>query len=185
MHTGVPVNDGLFNVGLGSQTPGGISTNVWDGDRFLEIKVNTETLMPREPIRSVPIAGLALSVPDGSITSDKLSVEPWSDLPLASGFYSPPNSSWQKAQYRKIGDIVYLRGTITIDSGLIDGGDIVATLPAGYRPPATVTFVSEPHHSLTTKHRLDVSATGSVSIQRRAGDTPHVALDGVFFSVTP
>jgi len=82
-HTAVPVSGGLFSVGLGSQTPGGIPTTVWDDDRYLEIAVGGETLAPRELIRSVPIAGMALTVPDGaigtaqvaggSITSDKLS----------------------------------------------------------------------------------------------------------------
>lgn len=71
-HTSVPVNDGLFNIGLGAQTSGGIPTTVWDGDRYLEITVNGETLTPREPIRSVPIAGLALTVPDAAIKSNHL-----------------------------------------------------------------------------------------------------------------
>ncbi|RLC78181.1 MAG: hypothetical protein DRJ03_15505 [Chloroflexi bacterium] len=71
-HTAVPVSDGLFSVGLGSQTSGGIPTNVWDGDRYLEITVGGETLSPRELIRSVPIAGMALTVPDDSITMEKI-----------------------------------------------------------------------------------------------------------------
>lgn len=61
-HPAVPVSGGLFSVGLGSQTSGGIPTTTWDGDRYLEITVGGETLAPRELIRSVPIAGMALSV---------------------------------------------------------------------------------------------------------------------------
>ena len=34
-HAAVPVSDGLFSVGLGSQTSGGIPTSVWNGDRYL------------------------------------------------------------------------------------------------------------------------------------------------------
>jgi len=71
-HAAVPVSNGLFSVGLGSQTAGGIPTTVWNGDRYLEITVSGETLSPRELIHSVPIAGMALTVPDGAITSDKL-----------------------------------------------------------------------------------------------------------------
>ena len=67
-HTAVPVSEGLFSVGLGSLTGGGIPTSVWDGDRYLEITVGGETLSPRELIRSVPIAGMALTVPDGAIS---------------------------------------------------------------------------------------------------------------------
>jgi hypothetical protein len=65
VHDAVPVSDGLFSVGLGSQTSGGIPTSTWNGDRYLEITVGGETLSPRELIRSVPIAGMALTVPDG------------------------------------------------------------------------------------------------------------------------
>ncbi len=71
-HLGVSVTDGLFSVDLGSQTTGGIPTSTWDGDRYLEITVNGEPLTPRELIRSVPIAGMALTVPDGAITTEKI-----------------------------------------------------------------------------------------------------------------
>jgi len=71
-HAAVPVSEGLFSVGLGSQTPGGIPTTTWDGDRYLEITVGGETLSPRELIRSVPIAGIALTVPDGAIGPDQI-----------------------------------------------------------------------------------------------------------------
>lgn len=71
-HAAVPVSEGLFNVGLGSLTPGGIPTGVWSGDRYLEIGIGGETLSPRELIRSVPVAGMALTVPDGAIGSAQI-----------------------------------------------------------------------------------------------------------------
>jgi hypothetical protein len=77
-HGTVKVSDGLFSVGLGSETTGGIPTSVWNGDRYLEITVDDEVLSPRELIRSVPIAGMALTVPDKTITSEKLAVTSWS-----------------------------------------------------------------------------------------------------------
>ncbi|MBN1877650.1 MAG: hypothetical protein JXA33_25735 [Anaerolineae bacterium] len=69
-HLTVPVSDGLFSVGLGSQTTCGIPTNVLSGDVWLEITVDGETLSPREQLRAVPYAmqaRVALTVPDGSI----------------------------------------------------------------------------------------------------------------------
>jgi hypothetical protein len=72
VHDAVPVSDGLFSVGLGSRTAGGIPTTTWNGDRYLEITVGGETLSPRELIRSVPIAGMALTVPDGAIGSSQI-----------------------------------------------------------------------------------------------------------------
>ncbi len=74
-HAAVPVSEGLFSVGLGSQTGGGIPTTTWNGDRYLEITVGGETLSPRELIRSVPIAGMALTVPDGSVESSDLDLD--------------------------------------------------------------------------------------------------------------
>jgi hypothetical protein len=71
-HAAVPVSQGLFNVGLGSLTSGGIPTSVWNGDRYLEIGVGGETLSPRELIRSVPVAGMALTVPDGAIAGAQI-----------------------------------------------------------------------------------------------------------------
>lgn len=75
-HAYVPVNNGLFNVGLGSQTTGGIPTAVWGGDRYLQITVGGETLTPRELIRSVPVAGMSLSVPDASISQEQAPFAP-------------------------------------------------------------------------------------------------------------
>jgi hypothetical protein len=57
-HAAVPVSEGLFNVGLGSLTGGGIPTSVWNGDRYLEITVGGETLSSRGLICSAPIAGV-------------------------------------------------------------------------------------------------------------------------------
>ncbi|MBN1874898.1 MAG: H-type lectin domain-containing protein [Anaerolineae bacterium] len=73
-HATVPVSDGLFSVGLGSQTAGGIPTSVLSGDVWLEITVDGETLSPREQLRAVPYAmqaSVALTVPDGAITQEK------------------------------------------------------------------------------------------------------------------
>ena len=69
-HDAVPVTDGLFSVGLGSVTP--IPTSTWNGDVYLEVTVGGETLEPRELIRSVPIAGMALTVQDGAIGTSQL-----------------------------------------------------------------------------------------------------------------
>jgi hypothetical protein len=71
-HAAVPVSQGLFSVGLGSQTTGGIPTSAWNGDRYLQITVGGENLSPRELIRSVPIAGMALTVPSDAIGINQL-----------------------------------------------------------------------------------------------------------------
>jgi hypothetical protein len=91
VHDAVPVNDGLFSVGLGSRTTGGIPTTTWNGDRYLEITVGGETLSPRELIRSVPIAGMALTVPDGAIGAAQIADGAIGANQLASGI-GPSNA---------------------------------------------------------------------------------------------
>jgi hypothetical protein len=68
----VPVTNGLFNVLLGSVTPVD-PTNV-TGDLWLETKVNSELLVPRERITSVPYAVEAGTLPDGAQTRGSLRV---------------------------------------------------------------------------------------------------------------
>jgi hypothetical protein len=84
-HT-VQVSAGLFAVGLGSQTAGGIPTSVWDGERYLEIAVNLETLAPRELLRGVPLAGLALTVPQMRILRQDNTANSLQDRVVQSGW---------------------------------------------------------------------------------------------------
>jgi len=88
VHDAVPVSDGLFSVGLGSRTAGGIPTTTWNGDRYLEIAVGGETLNPRELIRAAPIAHVALhalTVPDGAIGASQIADGAVGANQLASG----------------------------------------------------------------------------------------------------
>ena len=59
-HQAVAVNDGVFDIALGSQTTDGIPTDIWVGDRYLQIAVDGEDLTPREKVSSVPIAQIAV-----------------------------------------------------------------------------------------------------------------------------
>jgi hypothetical protein len=100
LHEDVTVSDGLFSVGLGSRTTGGVPTSVWSGDRYLQVWVESEELAPRELLRSVPIAGMALTVPDESITDEKLARryelgtvetdDSWADVTFSDPFDTPP-----------------------------------------------------------------------------------------------
>ena len=70
---GVQVSDGLFNVMLGSLTPIPASLITAHSSLFLGITVGTDDEMaPRVQLGSVPFAVQALTVPDGSVTMEKL-----------------------------------------------------------------------------------------------------------------
>lgn len=60
----------------------------------------------------------------------------WKTLPLASGI--TPNSDSVIPQYRKIGEVVYLRGGI---KGIVNDNTLIGTLPAGHRPTRVFHFL--------------------------------------------
>lgn len=82
----------------------------------------------------------------------------------------------QVAQYRKIGDIVYLRGLIRFGTINLPA----FTLPAGFRPPADLVFPSQDNN---TMGRVDViSINGNVTPV--AIDNVLQTLNGINFSIT-
>ncbi|MEM7129109.1 MAG: H-type lectin domain-containing protein [Chloroflexota bacterium] len=72
----VQVNEGIFNVMLGSSTPIPNIVISENSSLWLGITVGADDeMVPRVPIGAVPYAIHALTVPDGSITTEKLSEE--------------------------------------------------------------------------------------------------------------
>jgi len=70
---GVKVSDGLFNVMLGSLTPIPQAVVTGHDQLFLGITVGTDDEMaPRVQLGSVPYATQALTIPDGSVSTDKI-----------------------------------------------------------------------------------------------------------------
>ena len=96
---GVQVSDGLFNVMLGSLTPIPQSVIAGHDSLFLGITVGTDDEMePRVQLGTVPFAVQALTVPDGSITEDKLapglSLIPPGTIVMWSGSLSEIPDGW-------------------------------------------------------------------------------------------
>jgi hypothetical protein len=109
--------------------------------------------------------------------SGKIETVPWTAFPFAAGFGNYGGVS-QNVQYRKIGDIVYLRGYLhKLDNSNI-GYEVLGTLPVGFRPPASSLIFS-----VWPTTSLAINSDGTVN----AGNPgyPDITLDGVFFSTTP
>lgn len=62
---------------------------------------------------------------------------PWVNLPFQNSWAN--YGTYQTGTYRKVGDIVYLRGTLR--PGALGAGMVLFSLPAGFRPPVTVEFI--------------------------------------------
>ena len=83
----VPVEDGLFNVMLGSLTP--ISSTVWSsGASYLGVQVGNDAEMaPREVVGNVPTA---MTVPDGAIGTAQIAADAVETTQIADGAVTAP-----------------------------------------------------------------------------------------------
>lgn len=82
----------------------------------------------------------------------------WIDLPLKSGI--TVGSIVKKAQYRKTGKIVHIRGDV---AGITAANTIIATLPAEYRPTTQKYFINA--LSGTRYSRIYVAPSGTLALE--------------------
>jgi len=132
----------------------------------------------------VKTAGGYLDWKDGSALTG---VSDWTAFPFAAGF-SDLGGGWQAVQYRKIGDIVYLRGAIAKISSFAVG-DVLGTLPPGFRPPAPVSFACLAPGG-TAGINVIADSAGQISVAdtiigHSAPERTRADLSVVQFSVTP
>lgn len=80
-------------------------------------------------------------------------------------------AGFQNMEYKKVGSRVYLRGTIK--TGAI--GSIAFTLPAGFRPPASLQF---PAPSSNAYGQITIASTGTVTVN--VGNTAGVSVNVTF-----
>jgi len=120
------------------------------------------------------------AVSEVDLTADKIviagNLDSWSSLPYTNGggtTWTDFGSGHQVGQYKKVGDLVFVRGLCKRTAG---SGATIATLPSGYRPTSyTQLFVT-----LTDggAGRLDVGTGGDMSLV--AGTAGWVSLNVVF-----
>jgi len=130
---------------------------------------------------TVPIAGQEISASAFGIPvanevnrmTPVTTVTAWTALSLTNGWANV--GGWGSAQYRKVGDMVQLRGVVS--GGTANSS--VATLPAGFRPPDQITVPYAVNGS--GANYLSLTPTGTIQ--------PFVAgycsLSGIAFSITP
>jgi len=176
-HPAVPVSEGLFSVGLGSQTSGGIPTNTWNGDRYLEIAVGGETLSPRELIRSVPIAGMALTVPDGAVKSNNLDLDHGTTCLSGHVQVSLPGN-WQRSDIpglrldfsleRSSQMLVWIDGLASFNDGASDGeADILLDVDGAEQTGSIVRTYNDWWFNVKGQRLLNLDS-GSHSIVAKA-----------------
>lgn len=137
-----------------------LKANYWNK---LEIANATMTLLNK-----------TLTSPTISAPTITGSLGAWSGLSFNTG-WADLGGGYQGGQYRKIGDIVFLRGVVTRTSG---ADTLIATLAAGYRPAAAELF------NITSNGAfgyVDISTTGTITL---TSGNPWVSLAGIVFCTT-
>lgn len=95
----------------------------------------------------------------------------WTNLTYGSGWGDYNAASWQRGQYRKIGDLVQLRGLVARLSGV---GTTIATLPGGHAPPVQIL---NQVNGTDAHARVDITAGGSLVLA--AGTPTYISLNDI------
>lgn len=94
---------------------------------------------------------------------DKINDTCWLTLPLAEGIKAYNESNIP--QYRKIGNIVAIRGSV---KGITKRNMVIATLPEGFRPLVANSYVQNTCLGVgygTTQTRMVVTTAGDIKIE--------------------
>jgi len=102
----------------------------------------------------------------------------WTPLPLANG-WTNYGAGYAPAQYVRLpSGLVVVQGLIA--PGTLTDGTTVATLPASYRPAASLEFLTKTSTTTQSFTVFDVLTSGALNIYHAAGAV-NVALFGISF----
>lgn len=103
-------------------------------------------------------------------------VVPWTNVGSFSNGWGNFGAGTHPARYRRIGDIIYIEGTI---SGGTVGAGAAFTLPVGFRPTAALNFSVVSNNAFG---RVSISSAGVVAMF--TGNNTFFSLEGILFSTT-
>ena len=102
-------------------------------------------------------------------------VNPWTPLTLLNGWVNY-GSGFATAGYRKVGDLVVLKGLIR--SGTVTTGTAIATLPAGHCPSGTTHNVTVSNAAIAT---INIYTNGNI-VTNVGVQAAWLSLDGVVWA---
>lgn len=101
----------------------------------------------------------------------------WAALTLNSGGnWANYGGSYYGAAYKRVGDLVFLRGLVVRTSG---SDTLIATLPSGYRPGSYSLHATAGDDVFA---RIDLETDGEMRLQAGSA-TAYLSLDGIVFSI--
>lgn len=115
-----------------------------------------------------------------NLLSPLLADSQWINLPINSGFQA---LSGNPPQYRKIGNIVRLKGAVNNTGITASGAFQIATLPTGYQPTLP-WFFDAPSSSAATQGEVNVNnfGAGVVEIRTNASVGAYYMLSSIQFT---
>ncbi|MBC1459080.1 BppU family phage baseplate upper protein [Listeria newyorkensis] len=108
----------------------------------------------------------------------KFSDSGWLDLPLKTNY----SAGTAKPQYRKIGNVVYIRGLLVRVAGTAAGA--FSTLPVGFRTSTNYVNgykTAQQSSAVGSSATIYVKPNGDMEVLAIAVDTSSIWLDGIFF----
>jgi len=102
----------------------------------------------------------------------------WAGLSFGTG-WSNYGSGYQTCQYKKVGDLIFVRGLATSGANLWSTYPTIGTLPAGYRPSGRLIFSAD----MTGAGRIDVLTSGLIIHVSGGGGSGYISLNDIVFSV--
>lgn len=116
---------------------------------------------------------LSPTISDPTITG---STGAWTAIPYITGWEDFFPATLQPGQYKKVGDLVFLRGICYRTSGI---SGTIATLPAGYRPLGKIQMMVLSNAALGY---VDIETDGDI-VLNAGSPTDWVSLNNIVFSV--
>lgn len=123
---------------------------------------------------------VSLSDADAWLTALGL-LEDWKTLSWASGFKSYNDSEANGVRYKRIGNVVYVRGIATPTAQIASGKiTTMCTLPTGYRPTGIDRGIGRMQGSGMNSWDLHVKTSGQVTIERYGTTTNSAIATGAW-----
>ena len=94
--------------------------------------------------------------------------------------WSDYGSGFQACQYKKVGDLVFLRGVANSGAASWTTYPVIGTLPAGYRPAAKLRQAVDGNGAHV---RIDILTNGQMYYMAGGSDSGRISLGSIVFSV--
>jgi hypothetical protein len=105
--------------------------------------------------------------------------------PLAYGTdWDDYGGTLEGGSYSRIGRVVVLQGVVSKSGGTPTNGDVIATLPAGFRPAVRLILAADTAGASATHGRVDIYATGEIKwVSGATAEQDYTSLSGIAFVV--